>query len=284
MGNVTAQTLEEGAAQGRRRGGLMRRLIGRLPVPRPHVPRRVLGGVLVGVLLLVPGWFLLKGSPLVGVDEVVITGLSGPQAVQVRQALEDAAKEMTTLEVDEPALHDAVSQFPIVASIKATPHLLHRLDIEVVQHVPVAALAAGDRRTAVAGDGTILQGTLTKDLPLVAVSSTPGGTTLGEPKAREMVALLGAAPTDLLAKISRVEIADRGLTAHVSDGPEVYFGSPTRLEAKWAAATRVLADAYSRGATYLDVRVPERPAAGGLEPTGSVQTPLDTQPEVEPLQ
>lgn len=262
----------------------MRRLLGRLPVPHLRLSRRLVAGVVVGVLMLVPGWFLLRGSPLVGVDEVEVSGLSGPQAGQIRQALESAAREMTTLQVDTQALHDAVSQFPIVASITAEPHLLHRLDIQVVQHVPVAALANGDRRMAVAGDGTILQGTLTKDLPLVPVSSTPGGTTLAEPKAREMVELLGAAPTDLLPRISRVEIADRGLTAHVSDGPELYFGSPTRLRAKWAAATRVLADAYSRGASYLDVRVPERPAAGGMEPTDAVVTPLNTQPEVEPLQ
>lgn len=257
------------------------------PLRRPSLPRisrRAALGALVVAILLVPGWFWLKGSPVVGVDDVTISGVSGPQASQIRQVLEDAAKQMTTLQVDEQALRDAVAQFPIVASVTATPHLLHRLDITVVQHVPVAALANGDRRMAVAGDGTILTGTLTKDLPLVPVSSPPGGSTLAEPKAREMVALLGAAPTALLAHISRVEIADRGLTAHVADGPDLYFGSPTDLRDKWAAATRVLADAYSRGATYLDVRVPERPAAGGLEPTETATTPVNPLPEVQTIQ
>lgn len=263
----------------------MRRPTGRLPVPRPpHVSRRLLAGLLVGALLLVPGWFVVRSSPLVGVDEVVVSGLSGPQAPQVRQALEAAAREMTTLRVDEQALRDAVSQFPIVASIRTTARPLRRLDIEVVQHVPVAALANGDRRMAVAADGTILQGTLTKDLPLVPVAAPPGGTTLAEPKARAMVSLLGAAPGDLLARIDRVEIADRGLTAVVSDGPQLHFGSPTRLEAKWAAATRVLGDTYSRGATYLDLRVPERPAAGGLEAAETPAVPAEPQPEVETIQ
>jgi cell division protein FtsQ len=262
----------------------MRRPTGRIPVPRVPIPRRAVAGVLVVALLMVPGWFLLRGSPLVRVSDVRISGVTGPQAAQVRQALEDAATRMTTMQVDEQALRDAVGQFPIVASITAEPHLLHRLDITVVQHVPVAALANGDRRMAVAGDGTILQGTLTKDLPLVPVSSPPGGTTLAEPGPREMVALLGAAPAALLPEISRVEIADRGLVAHVSDGPELYFGSPTELRAKWAAATRVLGDSYSRGATYLDLRVPERPAAGGLEPTDTAAAPLNPEPEVETLQ
>jgi cell division protein FtsQ len=262
----------------------MRRPTGRLSVPRISVSRRALVGALVVAVMLVPGWFLLKGSPVVGVSDVTITGVSGPQATQVRQALEDAARRMTTLQVDEQALRDAVSEFPIVASVHAEPHLLHRLDITVVQHVPVAALANGDHRMAVAGDGTILQGTLTKGLPLVAVSSPPGGATLAEPKAREMVSLLGAAPAELLPRISRVDIGDRGLTAHVADGPELYFGPPTDLRSKWTAATRVLADAYARGATYLDVRVPERPAAGGLEATATAEGTLNPQPEVQTLQ
>lgn len=262
----------------------MRRLTGRLPVPHLNLSRRTFAAMLVGVLLVVPGWFVLRSSPLVGVDEVTITGLSGPQATQVRLALEAAAREMTTLKVDEQALRDAVSQYPIIASITARARPLHRLDIDVEQHVAVAALANGDKRMAVAGDGTILAGTLTKDLPLVPVGSPPGGTTVAEPKARRMVALLGAAPTGLLAKIERVEVTDRGLTAHVSDGPQLYFGTDTRLEAKWAAATRVLADAYSRGATYLDVRVPERPAAGGLEPEQTSTTPANPLPEVQALQ
>jgi hypothetical protein len=58
------------------------------------------------------------------------------------------------------------------------------------------------------------------------------------------------------------------------NGPDLIFGDATDLEAKWAAAARVLADASSRGATYVDLRLPERPAAGGL--------PAQTLEPVEP--
>jgi hypothetical protein len=44
-------------------------------------------------------------------------------------------------------------------------------------------------------------------------------------------------------------------------GPTLRFGAPQRVAAKWAAVTRVLADPSSGGATLLDVRLPERPAA-----------------------
>ena len=47
-------------------------------------------------------------------------------------------------------------------------------------------------------------------------------------------------------------------------GPQLFFGTPNRSEAKWIATARVLAEPSSAGAVYLDVRVPERVAAGGL--------------------
>ena len=220
-------------------------------------------------LLLVPGWFLLRDSGIVGVDDVAVDGASGPQAGDIRRALESAAREMTTLNVDRRRLLDAVSAYPVVADVRVEASPPSRLEIEVVQHEPVAALAQGDSRMAVAGDGTILEGTLTKGLPLVPVGAPPGGRRLAEPEALSMVALLAAAPAELRTRITDVDIGARGLIANVTEGPRLFFGPPFELPAKWAAATRLLSDAAARGAEYLDLRVPERPAAGGLEPVNS---------------
>jgi cell division protein FtsQ len=263
----------------------MPRFPGRLPVPRLHRPSRraTLAAVLVAALL-VPGWFLLRDSPLVSVDKVNVSGLSGPQAAEVRQALTDAAERMTTLDVDQRKLTDAVRQFPIVAGLTVKTHLLHTLDIAVSQHEAVGALANGDKRMAVADDGTILDGTLTKGLPVVPVASPPGGRVLAEPKAQKMVALLAAAPADMRAGIERVNVDEHGLVAQLNQGPELYFGDASGLRAKWIAAERVLADYSSRGATYLDVRVPERPAAGGLEPTAAATAAANLQEAVEASQ
>ena len=62
-----------------------------------------------------------------------------------------------------------------------------------------------------------------------------------------------------------------GVRVSVRQGPVIQFGAPTRLAAKWAAATRVLADHGSGGARFIDVRLPERPAAGQTAP-GSAST------------
>ncbi len=74
--------------------------------------------------------------------------------------------------------------------------------------------------------------------------------------------MLGAAPRVLLGWVSRVFEGHEGLTVAMRTGLLLYFGDATRPHAKWLSAARVLADPSSAGATYVDVRAPERPAAG----------------------
>jgi len=74
------------------------------------------------------------------------------------------------------------------------------------------------------------------------------------------------APAQLRGRIERVYRVPRGLAATVHNGPRLYFGGPERSRAKWSALVSVLADESSRGATYVDVRIPERPVAGGFAP------------------
>ena len=55
------------------------------------------------------------------------------------------------------------------------------------------------------------------------------------------------------------------------------------MRAKWTAAARVLADPSSRGAAYIDLRLPDRPAAGGLAaqtlaPLGTAEGPEGAAP------
>ena len=74
--------------------------------------------------------------------------------------------------------------------------------------------------------------------------------------------MLGAAPRVLLGWVSKVFMGPEGMTVAMRNGVALYFGDVTRPHAKWLAAARVLADPSSAGATYVDVRAPERPAAG----------------------
>jgi hypothetical protein len=66
--------------------------------------------------------------------------------------------------------------------------------------------------------------------------------------------------------VTRVLIGPHGLTADLRRGPALYFGDTARLRAKWAAAAAVLADPGARGARYVDLHLPERPAAQVADP------------------
>jgi hypothetical protein len=69
----------------------------------------------------------------------------------------------------------------------------------------------------------------------------------------------------------------RGVVAQLQHGPAIYFGQPGDLARKWQAAVAVLAQRASQGATYIDVRMPDRPVAGGLalqeQPQAQAQAP-----------
>jgi cell division protein FtsQ len=265
-----------------------------MPLPALSLPRRppvrAVGACACVLALLGGGWLWLRDSRLVAVDQVSVTGLSGTEAPRVRAALEGAARDMTTLHVRPGQLKTAVEPYPAIMAVDAHPDFPHGLRIVVHEHVAVAALASGDDRVPVAADGTLLRGSSTAGLPVVAVAAPPAGDTLADRRTLRAVALLAAAPPELRAKVERVYGGPRGLTAPLAAGPVLYFGGADRLRAKWAAAARVLADRSSAGATYVDLRLPERPAAGGLEapvpeePQAPAQVgPQPAQPQTEPV-
>jgi hypothetical protein len=76
------------------------------------------------------------------------------------------------------------------------------------------------------------------------------------------LAVLGAAPTPLLKVSERVFFSSKGLTIAMRNGLLAYFGDATRPHAKWLALAAVFVAPGAAGATDVDVRLPERPAAG----------------------
>ena len=229
----------------------------------------------VAVLAVLGGGYLwLRQSSLVAVKRVTVVGVSGPDSSQIRGALRAAALSMTTLDVQASRLHSAVVPYPVVKSLSVSTQFPHGMRIDVSEQVPVAVVAAGGRRTAVAGDGTLLPAADTGgSLPAISEPVAPGGSHLTG-AARTEVALLAAAPYPLLARLSGVsDVPSRGFEATVRAGPEIVFGPARQLGAKWSAAIAVLASASSAGADYIDVTDPGRPAAGtGSDAVGAQTT------------
>jgi cell division protein FtsQ len=235
----------------------------------PRLKRRLIA-LSVACLVLAAGYhFWLRDSSLVAVERVQVTGLTSADAARVRAALTTAAQTMTTLHVDREALDRAVATFPVVSTLQVRPDFPHGLRVHVIEYQPAAIAVSDSGRVPVAGDGTILRGVSVEGrLPTVDVSGALGTRFLVDRTARAGAAVAGGAPAALRSRIVDVQRrSDEGYVAQLRDGPELIFGSPTRLRAKWAAATRVLADLEARGASYVDLRIPSRPAVGGLAAT-----------------
>lgn len=248
------------------------RSVPRAALALPPVWRRRAMAVVAAFFVLVAGyWLWFRDSSFARVHDVYVTGVDGPQARAIRSALEEAGLEQTTLHVRTADLRDAVSNYPVVRAVTAEGDFPHKLTIEVELNLPVAVVKSPSGRKPVAADGLILSDVpITGGLPVVTVKSALPTERLTDGKAFQLVRVVALAPPPLRARLESVYIKPGvGLVAEVRKGPELRFGDWSRLPAKWMAAARVLAAAGARGASYIDLRLPERPAAGGL-PTTSV--------------
>jgi cell division protein FtsQ len=244
---------------------------------------------LVAALALLAGalagaWLWMRDSPLVAVHQVEISGTTTADGPRVDAALRDAARGMTTLHVRDARLRDAVAGFASVADVRAHADFPHRLVIEVIEQRPVAALLLGSgRRVAVTAAGIALPDVpAAGDLPDVALPAAVAPTRVGDPRTRAALAVAAAAPRPLLQRAARFFWGRDGLTLDLRAGPPLIFGSPAEARAKWTAAARVLAEPSAVGATYLDLRIPGRVAAGGLGPVVAENSDGDAESNPQP--
>lgn len=250
-----------------RPGMSMARLRGRL-TPGRRARRRLLVAAILAALLAGLYAFWLRDSSLVAVEQVTVTGLTSRDSDRVRVALASTAETMTTLHLDEGRLQEAAAAFPVVARIEVTPDFPNGMTIHVVEHRPAAIAVADGRRQPIAGDGSVLAGMPVEgDLPTIDLWVAMPQRQLGPGAARDAARVAGMAPPVIARRVDTLarEGGARGVVAELEDGTELLFGVPEQLTAKWAAAIRVLADDEAEGAAYIDVRIPERPVAGGLE-------------------
>jgi cell division protein FtsQ len=148
------------------------------------------------------------------------------------------------------------------------------LNIKVSEQPAVAALELDGAKTAVAADGVVLGAAhVSSSLPtLAATVALTAGEHIHGAALLAALSVLGAAPAPLANDVQSVYSGSKGLTLVLRGNVRAYFGDATRPHAKWAALARVLADSSSAGASYVDVRLPEHPAAGfppGTRPPAS---------------
>jgi cell division protein FtsQ len=247
-----------------------------------RLPWRVLAGAVLALAGLTLGWLWFRDSSFVAVERVSITGGGSSEQAQVRAALEETATGMSTLHVDERALEQAVEPFASVAGLRIRGDFPHDLRIEVIEHEPVATVETGGSSIPATGGGLLLDGVRATGLPTVKSKAPLDGRHVSDPRALAALRVAAAAPADLRARAERLFYGEGGMRLDLHDGPELIFGTDGDARTKWLAAARVLAESSSAGATYLDLRVPNLVAAGGVGPLEPEPTPVPTVVPSEP--
>ena len=213
-------------------------------------------------------WLWLRDSPLVAVRARHRHRRERPRRPggSARRS-SDAARDMTTLHVSAGELRTAVDPYPTVLDVSTHADFPHGLRIAVHERNPVGAVVAGDaarsgrrRRHAHAHDaerrpaGDRGQGA-PRRLARQRPRRPPRGRACCRPRRPPCARACAACTWATAAGRCRCATARSSTSAAPSawrrSGRRSAPCSPTRR---------------STGATYLDVRLPERPAAGGLEP------------------
>jgi cell division protein FtsQ len=207
-------------------------------------------------------WF--RNLPWFAIDQVTVTGATTNEPA-IKQAVEQAAQDMTTLHLKDDQLRSAVAQFPTVASVGASTSFPHGLHVTITERLPVAFIKVGPRRTAVSADGYLLPGASfdPKELPRIEGVAAHGARLDGDAAAQ--AAILGATPTPLRDRLTGSTWDDQqgGVVVGLDGGPDLRFGDGSRARDKWTAAVAVLSSPEHGSPSYLDVSVPDRPVSGG---------------------
>lgn len=242
----------------------------------PELKRRVLIALAV-VLALAAGyvvWF--RNSSFVKVEEVTITGLE--QREDLQAPLRAAALDQTTLNVSAGELEAAIASDPAVRAVTYTADFPHALAVDVELRPQVGYVKGVG---VVADDGILLEGAAKRPdgVAVIQTAEAPAAVPPGKPlkdDALVLARILGAAPAPLVPEIARIRPDETfGIVAELRSGIELRFGNRSDAALKWQAAAIVLADPKLESLTYIDLSVPNRPVAGGVEGGGS-----DVVPEV----
>jgi hypothetical protein len=198
---------------------------------------------------------------LVAVEQVTVTGASGPDAARVRAALEGAARDMTTLHVRATPCATAVDAVPRVApstraGLPAPPaHRGPRAHRRRRASGPAASASDRRRRHVCARRHREAARDRGAGVPAAAASRTP--------RVRARSRCWRRARGAARARRPRLAAAARAHRSAAQRADAVLRRRASACAAKWIAPPRVLATRRRR-ARRTRLRLPERPAAGGL--------------------
>jgi cell division protein FtsQ len=251
--------------------------------------RRLLMRISVACLLLVAPWAAFA-SPLLRVRAVEVVGARHTDPDDVVDAAElTDGDNLLLLSADDVVTR--VGDLPWIKAVEVDRMLPGTVRIRIAERRAALVLSLGAARWTVDDGGRVLEpGIAQSDLPTLAgvqVGTVSPGVELRTEEATGALRVWRSLPASLADDVEAIfaPTVER-ITLALSDGTQVRYGAPEEMASKNEVLT-VLRARLAREesvATYIDVRVPSRPAVAAAppEPQSSALTAVESVPSPSP--
>ena len=205
-------------------------------------------------------------SSVFAVDRVEVVG-APPEIVREIEAATKDVLGTSLVAVDVDDVEGTLRALPSVAGVSVDRAFPHTLLVKIAPERAVAVARRGHSSWLVTGAGKVVREIETGSehtyprLWLTRGVAVRVGGTLPASYTPATKALAAATEEKLPRRVKAVRAVGEELTLVLRRGPEIRLGEATDLGLKVAVATAVFR-LVERGATYIDVSVPERPVAG----------------------
>jgi cell division protein FtsQ len=224
--------------------------------------RRLVVGVIAAAVAIAAASLVVSRSSLVHLRHLEVSGTTSLTRAEVVR-LAALSSSTNVLWLDAGAVERRLESDPWVVTATVSRRLPGTIRISVVERAPVAMIRDERGFTLLAADGvaltTVEADPALPEIVVVAGSSTRSGNASAQAAAARAIAGLdgGRGPA-----VVRAVVWAGALSVELDDGTRVEFGEPIGIEAKAAAARRILQWATAQRASVATVNViaPESPA------------------------
>jgi cell division protein FtsQ len=203
-------------------------------------------------------------SPLLDIDHVVVTGTTGHTTAAEVQSAAGIHRGDALAWLDTTGAVSSIEALPYVHSARVEREWPDTVTIRVVERVPVAWMASGNRRALMDRTGRVLESVTTAPAGMPQLASTAAVPTAGRTVAPAIGegARVAAALGPLARGVRLITVTDAGVSLQLTAGPEVRLGEPDRVAVKVRAAAAVIVALNGAPVQYVDVSTPTNPVAG----------------------
>ncbi|MGA3147945.1 MAG: FtsQ-type POTRA domain-containing protein [Acidimicrobiales bacterium] len=246
----------------------------RVAIQRSQGRRRLrwIGGT-IAVLVLVTGVVGLLHTPLFSARVVSVSGVHPHTTDAAILAAAGLDHQPPLISVDPGATAERVEALPFIATAQVHRHWPDGVTVTVTERVPKVVVAGpGASWSVLDAYGRTLEvlpaqppGLVVLAVAIAGGAAHPAavGGTLGPGGSFGLIVCRTLPPAFSAQVVSVTEAANATVSLGLNSGITVLLGTDTDMQAKYEDVAAVIAHASLRGATTIDVTVPESPTVTG---------------------